>query len=471
MEKKKETAEPLGMKVARLIKLLTRDIWVEDFSDKSLQGRRVVTVTRWLYLVGYEFLRDRCLLRAAALAFTTILSIAPFLAVAFTITKAVGLQNTDFVRDMLLKLTAGRADMVNMILGYVQSTNVKKLGYVGLVVLLFTALSLLSTIEKAFNDIWGVAKGRTPWRKFTDFFSVTLICPLLLIVGFSITVSLQNETVVQKILSVTAFNYLYLVLLKALPYVMMWLALTFLYIFMPNTKVSLLCALTGGVVGGTLWQGAQWAYVNWQIGVTKYNAIYGGFAQFPLFLFWLYISWIIVLLGAEISFSLQNMKTFESEVRAGHVNFEGRIKTAILYLLLLTDALKQGDLPPTNEKAARFIGVPVKALNDVAEVLAAQRICNRLDDEAGPTYGLARDPAMVRISDIYRALGRGKGDSGLDFINPRFAFIHDAFHGVFAAAQEAPANQSIEALWGGHCPDGITCDWIEDGLPVRKMEV
>ena len=110
-------------------------------------------------------------------------------------------------------------EVITMILGYVQSTNVKKLGYVGLVVLLFTALSLLSTIEKAFNDIWGVAKGRTPWRKFTDFFSVTLICPLLLIVGFSITVSMQNESVVQKILSVTAFNYIYLVVLKALPYV------------------------------------------------------------------------------------------------------------------------------------------------------------------------------------------------------------------------------------------------------------
>lgn len=461
--------EPLGVKLARLIKLLTRDIWIEDFSDRSLQDRRVVTVTRWLYLVVYGFLRDRCLLRAAALAFTTTLSIAPFLAVAFTITKAVGLQNTDFVREMLLKLTAGRADMVNLFLNYVQSTNVKKLGYVGLVVLLVTALSLLSTIEKAFNDIWGVAKGRTPWRKFTDFFSVTLICPMLLLIGFSLTVSLQNEAVVQKILSVTAFNYIYLGLIKMLPYVMMWLALTFLYAFMPNTRVSLICALAGGVIGGTLWQAAQWAYVNWQIGVTKYNAIYGGFAQFPLFLFWLYISWVIVLLGAEVCFSLQNMKTFESEVRAGHVNFEGRIKAAILFLLLLTDALKKGERPPSNEEAARFIGVPVKALNDVSEVLAAQRICNRLDDEAGPTYGLARDPAMVRVSDLFRALGRGTSGSGLDFINPRFAFIHESFHAVFAAAEEAPVNESVETLWSVHCPEGITCDWQEK-LQARKTE-
>jgi len=455
-------APTLGQRLARLVKLLTRDIWVEDFSDRSQQGRRVVTVARWLYLVAYGFLRDRCLLRAAALAFTTTLSIAPFLAVAFTITKAVGLQNTEFVHGLLMKLTAGRTDLVTLFLNYVQSTNVKKLGYVGLVVLLFTALSLLATIETAFNDIWGVAKGRSPWRKFTDFFSVTLICPLLLLVGFSLTISLQNEAVVQKILSVTAFNYIYLGLLKALPYVMMWLALTFLYAFMPNTRVSLGCALAGGVIGGTLWQAAQWAYVGWQVGVTKYNAIYGGFAQFPLFLFWLYISWVIVLLGAEISFSLQNMKTFESEVRAGHVNFEGRIKTAILFLLLLTEALKRGELPPSNEEAAQRIGVPVKAVNDVAEVLAAQRFCNRLDDEHGPTYGLARDPEAIRISDLIRALSRGKGDSGLDFINPRFDFIHGAFSEVFAAAEQTPANHTLETLWRVRCADGAECGAADD---------
>lgn len=462
--------QTLGRRLARLMKLLTRDIWVEDFSDRSLRGRRVVTVTRWLYLVAYGFLRDRCLLRAAALAFTTTLSIAPFLAVAFTITKAVGLQNTEFVRGMLMKLTAGRADLVNLFLGYVQSTNVKTLGYVGLGVLLFTALSLLSTIETAFNDIWGVAKGRSLWRKFTDFFSVTLICPLLLLIGFSLTVSLQSEAVVQKILSVTAFNYLYIGLLKALPYAMMSLALTFLYSFMPNTRVNLLCALAGGVIAGTMWQTAQWAYVNWQVGVTKYNAIYGGFAQFPIFLFWLYISWVIVLLGAEVCFSLQNMKTFESEVRAGHVNFEGRIKTAILFLLLLTDALKRGVRPPSNEQAAQLMGVPVKAVNDVSDVLAAQSMAVRLDDEHGPTYALGRDPDRVKVSDLIRALGRGKGDSGLDFIDPRFAFVHGAFHEVFAAAEEAPANHTLTSLWKEHCLEEGGCDWQRPSLEADTTE-
>ncbi|EPR43590.1 ribonuclease BN [Desulfovibrio sp. X2] len=452
--------ESLARRAARLMTHVTRDIWVEDYSQQTLQQRRVVTATRWLFLVVYGFLRDRCLLRAAALSFTTTLSIAPFLAVAFTISKALGLQNTEYVRSLLLQFSAGRSDLVDLFLRYVQNTNVKTLGYVGLVVLLFTALSLLGSIEKAFNDIWGVAKGRSPWRKFTDFFSVTLICPLLLFVGLSVTVSLHNEAVVQKILTISAFNYIYLSVLKVLPYVMMWLALTFLYSFMPNTQVNLLCALAGGVVAGTLWQLAQWGYVNWQIGVAKYNAIYGGFAQFPLFLFWLYISWAIVLLGAEICFSLQNMKTFESEVRAGHITFEGRVKTAILFLLLLVDAFKKGVRPLNNEHAAQKLGVPVKAVNEVAETLAGQHVVTRLDDEFGPTYALSRDPADVRVTDVLRGLGRGKGQSGLDFIDPRFAFVHDVFHQVFASAEEAPPNLSIETLWHDHCPHlEASCDW------------
>lgn len=458
--------ESLGERAKRLLTLLTRDIWVMDFSDETRQRRGAVAVLRWLYLVVHGFLRDNCLLRAAALSYTTTLSIAPFLAVAFTISKALGLQHTDTVRNLLMQLTAERTDMVDLILNYVQATDVKTLGYMGLLLLFVTALSLLSTIESAMNQIWGVSKGRSPWRKFTDFFSVTLICPLFFFIGLSVTVSLESDAFVQRILSVSAFNYVYLNILKAMPYVMIWLALAFLYAFMPNTRVRFSCALAGGVIAGTMWQIAQYTYVTYQVGIAKYNAIYGGFAQFPIFLLWLYISWVIVLLGAEISFSLQNMKSFQSEVRAGHVSFEGRMKAAILMLLLLTDAFKNARRPLTIESAANDLGVPVRTINEVMETLCAGGFAVRLHDEdEGRTFALGSDPAETRVSTVIRALSRGEGVSGrgLDFIDPRYDFVHALFADVFKGAEETPANASLEELWTEHCrtPGGHGCDWLK----------
>ncbi|WP_051694440.1 YihY/virulence factor BrkB family protein [Desulfohalovibrio reitneri] len=450
-------------KLSRLIRLLTRDIWVEDFSAESSRQRGVVAATRWLYLVGYGFLRDRCLLRAAALSYTTTLSIAPFLAVAFTISKALGVQNASAVREFLLKFTAGRTELVDKFLDYINTTDVDTLGYAGSVLLLLSVISLLGTIEAAFNQIWGVAKGRSLWRKFTDYFSVTLLCPLLLLMGLSITVSLQNETVVQKLLEYSAFNYLYIVLLKAMPYVFMWLALGLLYAFIPNTRVNPLSALAGGVVAGTLWQVAQWAFVSFQIGVAKYNAIYGSFSQFPLFLLWLYLSWVILLVGAEISFSLQNIATFESEVRAERVSFHGRAKIAVLASLFLGRALLRGDPPPGNEWMAGELDVPVKVVNEVMETLSKSGIVARLESDGPVSYALTVDPRRVRVSGVIKAMMGAEGDGDeAERIDPGYRFVEEVIEGLYKAAARGEADPTLAGLDEAHCGDA----GCREGIPA-----
>lgn len=428
-------------RIRQLIRLFTHDIWFADTSGMDKTGRALFRFFRLLYIMTHGFLRDKCLLRAAALSYTTVLSIAPFLAVAFSISKALGLQNTEYIRSLLLRASAGRAAMVDQILTYVDKTNVQTLGTMGLIILLFSVISLMGTIERAFNEIWGVKKGRDMWRKFTDFFSVTLICPVFVLVGISLTVSLENDATVQRLLEITAFNYLHFGLLKLAPYVMIALALTVLYVFIPNTKVRFVPAVIGGLFAAVMWQTAQWAYITYQIGATNYNAIYGSFAQFPLFLVWLYISWSIVLLGAEIGYAIQHAQSFTGEIRAEHISRGERDHIAVLVLLLMTRDFQAGQRPEGAADLATRLKVPVKTVSSLLGDLQTCGLVLRLegDDQA---YALARNPDKVHILDVLTSLA-GMPRSDGDFIDQEYRFVSESLSELMRAAAQSPANLSL----------------------------
>lgn len=238
-------------------------------------------------------------LRAAALTYTTVLSLVPFLAIAFAVLKGFGVQNA--LEPVLLKV-AGEAssEVVGRIIGYVNNTNVKSLGVIGLLTLLVAVVNLLTSIEEAFNAICGVSDTRSLQRRFSDYLSVVVVGPVLLIVAMSMTSSLQSQWLVQWLINHTWLGDAILLLFRLVPYLSVWIAMTFLYSYLPNAKVPLRSALLGGVVAGTIWQLTQWAYFHFQVGVANYNAIYGALAALPIFLVWIYTSWLIVLFGMEL---------------------------------------------------------------------------------------------------------------------------------------------------------------------------
>jgi membrane protein len=445
----------LGEKIERLQRLITHDIWVREWKGSSRRLYSGVMLLRWVYLVFTGFVANQCLLRAAALAFTTVLAIAPFLAVAFSISKGLGLQNTDFMRDMLYRVTAGRTQMVDTILSYVNETDVTALGSLGVLFLFVTAISLLDNIEKAFNTIWGVKHGRTLWRKFTDFFTITVFCPVLILMAISTTAGLQDDAMVQWILSFSAFNIVYVYLLKILPYLLVILALTFMYSFMPSTKVRLLGALAGGFVAGTAWQTAYWIYVTYNVGVSRYNAIYGSFAQFPFFLFWLYISWTIVLLGAQISYAAQNVSVHVREVRAGVISQRERKKIALLTMLVLTRRFEAGRPPATTDQVGALLGVPAKVINEALAILESRGLVVPVDDERGTSYALRLDPSRVTVAEVFAAMEqyREAGES-LD-LGERFNFIHRTYDRFVAPALAGEANVDLKQFVNSLCAEGL----------------
>lgn len=287
----------------RLKRYFARELWQVDLAAQPKWRRVLLRQAQLWVLVAREFAANRCMLRAAALAFTTLLSIVPLLALMFAILKSFGVQNR--LEPLLLEhLAAGSESVATAIISYIDNTSVGQLGVIGLVFLILSVLSLISGIERSFNDIWGVEETRSIPQRFTNYFSVLTIGPVFVVAAITMTGSLESRTVVQWLLDMALVGNLLLVLLGILPFVVMWLVFAGLYLFIPNTRVLPRAAVAGGIFSGTLWQLSQWAYVDFQVGVAKYNAIYGALAALPIFMVWLYLAWAIVLLGLEVTYAV-----------------------------------------------------------------------------------------------------------------------------------------------------------------------
>ncbi len=429
-------------RAGEIVRFVTRDIWLEDPGKYDRKQRSLAGLLKWLYLVVHGFVKDQCLLRASALTYTTVLSIVPFLAVAFSISKGMGLQNTEGLRTMLLNITAGNEQTVDHILTYVNNTNVGTLGSIGMAALLLTVGSVMATIERAFNAVWGVTKGRSLWRKFTDFFSVALICPLILGVAFSVSVSMQNDAVLQKLLTYSTFNFAYLSLLKLIPFLMVAVTLLFLYIFIPNTRVRMSAALVGALIAAAMWKAVEGLYVTYQVGAARYYAICGGFAQVPLFLVWVYICWVIVLLGVEISFALQNVRTFENEIRADTATREERDKLAALSMLLLTRSFDAGKGGVALAALSETLRAPVRLIQNVMDIMQQAGLAVQTCEDT-PVYTLARPPESIRFTDIIFALASHRTQRGRQPMTARFGFINRTFRSLYAGAVNSDANMTL----------------------------
>ena len=297
-------------------KFWTREIWdATRFRPDRPSPREIgYLVARILYIVVDAFRTERIRLRAAALTYTTLLSLVPALAVVFSLFTAFG-----GLRDVQARLQAfvvdalavGERDLVLEYLDrFVGQVHAGSLGTIGVVVLFFTVVSTLANIETAFNDIWGVTKGRSWVERFQVYWPLVTIAPVLLGVSLSLTASFQASEAVQGIVDTVPALRL---LAHLVPVLLTGMSLTLLYHFMPNTRVPISSALVGGMVAGTLWVIAQQLYAVYAANAISYSAIYGSLGAVPLFIIWLYVSWTVALLGATLTFAVQSAGTYEPD--------------------------------------------------------------------------------------------------------------------------------------------------------------
>ncbi|MFC1594207.1 YhjD/YihY/BrkB family envelope integrity protein, partial [Candidatus Omnitrophota bacterium] len=279
---------------------------------------------------------------------------------------------------------------------------------IGVAVLFWTVIKVLANIEKSFNDIWGIKESRSWGRKFSDYLSVMLICPILVIVSSSATVFIATQIVMitEKVEILGFLSPVIFVLLKLVPYFMLWILFSFIYMFMPNTKVNFKSGLLAGMIAGTVYQIVQILYISFQIGASRFNAIYGSFAALPLFLVWLQLSWTIVLFGAEISFAHQNVDMYEFEpdcLTASH-SFKRLIALRIMHLLV-KDFVK-GEKPLTATEISHALEIPIRLVRQILYELVESGIATetKTDEYKVPGFQPARDVDVLTMRYVIDAL-------------------------------------------------------------------
>jgi membrane protein len=390
---KKGSIEQLKTKVFDLI-------WQDEISEAPRFKGLARSVLRIVFRVVQDFIKNLVNLEAMALAFKTLLSIAPLLAVIFSLLKGFGVHNRmePALLEVLAPLGEKAKEVTAHLIGFVDKMSAGALGTVGLVTLFITVLSLMGTIEDAFNRIWHVKAPRKLIRRFSDYLSVILVGPVLVVAALTITATLQSNAFVQKMISLEPFGTVILTLLTFVPYLTLWGAFTFLYVFIPNTRVKLTSALFGGLVAAVLWQSVGWGFTVFVASSGRYYAIYSSFAILFLFLLWLHVGWVIVLLGAQVAYAHQHLRVYEGDRELLTNSPAGREKLALHMMFLIGRNFFHGLDPLSVTALANQLYLPAGLVKDFMEVFCQSRLLLPLAD--GETFVLARDPERISVKEI-----------------------------------------------------------------------
>ncbi|MCU0422589.1 MAG: YihY/virulence factor BrkB family protein [Bacteroidia bacterium] len=391
---------------------ITHDIWyvnVEQFPPWQRKGIKLLRIT----ILGVkDIIRKDLSLRASALTLYSIMSIVPVFAMVFGIAKGFGLEA--YLDGQLKQWLGAQPEVLNNVTNYAHNMLGSVKGGViaglGFALLLWTIIQVLGNIEHAFNSIWYVKQPRTWVRKFTDYLSIMLVAPLFIIASGTATLFISTqvkELIVHFSFLGETLTDVIIVSLKVLPFFTTSLLLFLLYQVMPNTRVKPIAALLAGIIAGTVFQFFQWGYINFQIGVSKYNSIYGSFASIPLFITWLQFSWTIVLVGAEISYSIQNIEVFESEQITVNISHKMRMLFAIYALQHITKKFSEAQTAPDAIELTNKLKIPLsvckktlRLLQDAELVVPAQLNTKTKEYSFVP----ALDPKFFTISFVINKL-------------------------------------------------------------------
>ena len=365
----------------------------------------LIRVLRVFYVVIRDLLEGQLTLRAMSLVYTTLLAMVPLLAVSFSVLKGFGVHNQiePLLLNFLRPLGERGVEVTSRIIGFVDSVKAGILGSIGFALLIYTVISLIQKIERACNDTWHVNRSRPLSQKFSDYLSVILIGPVLVFSALGITASVMSTAVVQKMVAIKVFGSLMELATKLVPYLLVIAAFTFVYIFVPNTRVRFRSALTGGLVAGVLWETSGWAFASFVVKSAKYTAIYSGFAILIMFMIWLYLSWLIVLVGASVAYYHQHPESVTSYRRELRLSNRMQEKLALLVMFLVGNNYYDNLPALTLEEFAQSLNVPMEALEPIMEALEGYGLLSQTANEP-PTYLPARPLDTAELKDVLDAV-------------------------------------------------------------------
>ncbi len=375
--------------------------WLWTREPSSSVERRGLHVARYALALLRDLLEGEISLRAMSLVYTTLLSLVPLLALAFSVLKALGVHNSvqPLLERLLEPLGSQAAVITQNVIGFVDNIKVGVLGSIGVGMLLYTAVSMISKIESSFNFIWKIGQTRAFTQRFGEYLAVMIVGPVLVFSALGLTASVRSSILVTRLAQFEPFGTTLLVLTELAPYALIVAAFTFMYSFIPNTRVKFRAAFGGGLFAGVAWQSASLGFARFAAGATSYSAIYSGFAIVIILLLWLYLGWLIVLFGCRLAFYIQHPRHLSGVVDATP---PGSRESEFLALRLMSLA------------GARFLaGEPALGFDELRRQLAVtgerleRTVCELVHHgvlaESMPGRRLlpARDPASYTLAQLW----------------------------------------------------------------------
>jgi membrane protein len=398
--------------VELLIQYLERRLWpAQAAGDEAVPRWRVVA--RYAFALLRDFMEDEISIRAMSLVYTTMLTIVPLLAFAFAVLKGLGFHRNlePLLQSFLAPIGPRGPDVATRIVEFVDNISGSALASVSIVILLFSAMSLAQKVESSFNFVWRVDRPRSFLRRFTEYLSVIFVGPLLMSFAMGLFATLASTTATAWIRSIEPLGTLLADASSLAPYVMVIVGFTFLYIFVPNTRVHLKPALIGGVFGGVLWAGSGSLFTTFVVSISRTEAIYSGFAIVIVAMVWLHVSWLVLLLGAQLSFYVQNPDYLRFGLRPERLSNALRERLALSAMLLVgRDFITPGH-GWRIESLAAHMRVPRHLLAPVIECLMGAGLLARTNEHR---LIPAKDPRNIELTSVLDAMRGGEIDAHAD---------------------------------------------------------
>jgi len=410
MAKKEGLFKIIFKNFMRIQQFLLKDLWSVRLEEYPPKMKFLFKYLRIIVLSLRGSNENKVTVRASALTYYTLMSIVPILAMGFGIAKGFGASK--YLERQIMESFKGQEEVMNKLITFSNTLLAKTGGGiiagVGIVLLFYSVANVLSSIETSFNDIWKIEKSRTLSRKLSDYLSIMLIAPILLISAGSIHVYLatQLNTIAKQIEIIGYISPYIMFALKFIPYLLIWILFSVMYIVMPNTKVSSQSGIIAGVIAGSAFVITQWLYIDFQVGVSRYNAIYGSFAALPMFLIWIQVSWLIVLFGAEVSFANQNIDMYEFETETDRISTHSRRNLSLLILNYIVKRFVKGEEALTASELSTNLKIPIRLMRVLLNHLMECRILveTTSNDSKNPAYQPAQHIDNFTVAYVINAL-------------------------------------------------------------------
>lgn len=417
-----------------------RRVW--DDPSKSWKVRAIKVVN-----LSVRSFMDRDLqMRAGSLTYNTVLALVPALAMIFAIARGFGFQN--LLQGQLMNYFPAQRQALSQALNYVENylsqTSQGAFIGIGLVVLLWTLLSLMNNVEDAFNGVWGITRGRSMVRKFTDYTALMLLLPVLMVCTTGIEV-LMSDTV-QQVLADDFLSPVARMVLRFVPWLITWLVFTAAFAIIPNTRVNLSSALWSGLMCSVAFHLLQWLFVTGQVYVSKYNAIYGSFAFLPLLLVWLQLTWLITLSGVALTYAGQNYYNFAHSEQAAGISTRYADELALGILAMAAQRFSERKPPLTSNELLADIDLPSVLADKLLDRLTRAGLLTPVGDSDTRAFVPAYDVAQLTVSDALDALSQLGNSDFISAADTRFSKLRNHMRQMRVAQLEQGGDLLVRDL-------------------------